>query len=123
MLTFDAQALETLVHRATGHLPAAVDPMPGGASTRRYFRVRAGDASFVAMFVPDTAPEEVTSGPVSARWPFLEVHELLHARGVRVPHVAAEDCAKGLLLIEDLGDETLAAFLERSPERRAEVYR
>ena len=32
--------------------------MPGGASTRRYLRVRTPAASLVAMFVPDAAPEE-----------------------------------------------------------------
>lgn len=97
--------------------------MPGGASTRRYLRVRTPDASLVAMFVPDARPEEITAGPARARWPFLEVHELLHGRGVRVPRLLAESCDEGLLLLEDLGDETLAAFLERAPSRRAEVYR
>jgi aminoglycoside/choline kinase family phosphotransferase len=97
--------------------------MPGGASTRRYLRVRAGGASYVAMFVPDAAPEEITAAAATARWPFLEVHALLHGRGVRVPALLAEDCDRGLLLLEDLGDETLAAFLERAPARRAEIYR
>jgi len=97
--------------------------MPGGASTRRYLRVRTPGAALVAMFVPDARPEEITHGPVAARWPFLEVHALLSGRGVRVPEVLAESCDEGLLLLEDLGDETLAAFLERAPSRRAEVYR
>jgi aminoglycoside/choline kinase family phosphotransferase len=123
VLTFDPEALARLVVQATGHLPVAVDDMPGGASTRRYLRVRAPATSLVAMFVPDAAPEEITSGAPTSRWPFLEVHALLHGRGVRVPRLLAEDCARGLLLIEDLGDETLAAFLERAPERRAEIYR
>jgi aminoglycoside/choline kinase family phosphotransferase len=123
VLTFDPEALVALVHRAVGHRPTSVDPMPGGASTRRYLRVRTPASSLVAMFVPDAAPEEVTSGAAPERWPFLEVQELLHGRGVRVPRVLAEDCARGLLVIEDLGDETLAAFLERAPARKAEVYR
>jgi aminoglycoside/choline kinase family phosphotransferase len=123
VLTFQPEALEALVLRATGHRPSAVEPMPGGASTRRYLRVTTQTASLVAMFVPDAAPEEITSGAAPARWPFLEVQELLHGRGVRVPRVLAEACAEGLLLIEDLGDETLAAFLERAPQRRAEIYR
>jgi aminoglycoside/choline kinase family phosphotransferase len=126
--TFDPHALDTLVHRATGHRPTIVEPMPGGASTRRYLRVRTPGASLVAMFVPDAAPEEITAGARPAghggpRWPFLEVHALLHGRGVRVPGVIAECCEEGLLLLEDLGDETLAAFLERAPTRRGEIYR
>lgn len=99
--------------------------MPGGASTRSYYRVHTGaePASLVAMFVPDSAPEEVTSGARRERWPFLEVRDLLESRGVRVPRVHAEACDAGLILIEDLGDETLGAFVERAPVRREEVYR
>ncbi len=96
--------------------------MPGGASLRRYMRVSAPSGSLIAMFVPDAAPEEITHGALPSRWPFLEVQELLHARGVRVPRVIAEDCERGLLLIEDLGDVTLAAFLVASPDRRAAIY-
>lgn len=99
--------------------------MPGGASTRRYLRVELADGrSAVAMFVPDARPEEVTTaGTEAARWPFLEVASLLRERGVRVPEIFGESCEEGLLLIEDLGDETLAVFLERSPELRADIYR
>ena len=124
MLTLDSAALERLIHSSTGHALISTTPMPGGASTRSYLRVATGERTAIAMFVPDAAPEEVTNGALtSARWPFLEVHELLSARGVRVPVVLGESCPEGLLLLEDLGDETLAAFLERAPERKAEVYR
>ena len=123
MLTFDPEVLEKLVVRVTGHRPAEVVQMPGGASTRRYLRMRTPEGPMVAMFVPDARPEEITAGAATLRWPFLEVQELLHGRGVRVPRVIAESCDEGLLLLEDLGDETLAAFLERAPARRAEIYR
>ena len=134
MLTFDRRALEALVHRATGDHPTGIEPMPGGASTRSYLRVRTPTATLVAMFVPDATPEEISSaarqvtpgspgGVPPARWPFLEVHALLRSRGVRVPGVLGEACEQGLLLLEDLGDETLAVFIERAPARRAEVYR
>jgi N-acetylmuramate 1-kinase len=115
VLTLDLDALGRLVTRATGAPPDAITPMVGGASTRRYLRVRAGAASLVAMFVPDADP--------SARWPFLEVHELLHGSGVRVPALIDASLDEGLLLLEDLGDETLDAFIARAPERRAEIYR
>lgn len=128
VLAFDPAALDRLVQRTFGAPPRAVTPMPGGASTRRYFRVElpaggAAPASVVAMFVPDARPEEVTTaGTEAARWPFLEVASLLASRGVRVPVIHGESCDEGLLLIEDLGDETLAVFLERSPEHRAAIY-
>ncbi len=124
MLELDPAALRRLVVRATGADPAAVEPMPGGASTRRYLRVTTTTGSAVAMFVPDAAPEEITNGSAApARWPFLEVHALLDGRGVRVPRLYGEDTGAGLLLLEDLSDETLAAFLVRAPARRAEIYR
>ncbi|MEO5728865.1 MAG: phosphotransferase [Byssovorax sp.] len=123
MLTLDSAALERLTHSSTGHALVSATPMPGGASTRSYLRVATGERTAIAMFVPDAAPEEVTNGATtSSRWPFLEVHALLSSRGVRVPVVLGESCTEGLLLLEDLGDETLAAFLERAPERKAEVY-
>jgi N-acetylmuramate 1-kinase len=122
VLTFDPEALRKLVHAATGNADTTVDSMPGGASTRRYMRVRTPSRSFVAMFVPDARPEEITAGPATARWPFLEVHALLSARGVRVPEVVAESCDEGLLLLEDLGDDTVAELLLRAPEKKTEVY-
>jgi aminoglycoside/choline kinase family phosphotransferase len=123
MLDLDPAALERLVRGALGVSPTSVTPMPGGASTRRYLRVEAGKQRAVAMFVPDATPEEVTSGAPRARWPFLEVHALLSERGVRVPRVLAESCDEGLLVLEDLGDDTLAAYLEREPAQREVIYR
>ena len=116
--------LEALVVRAFGSSIAELSEMPGGASTRRYYRVllRNG-ATAVAMFAPDgEKPEEVSSGGASRRWPFLEVRDLLESRGVRVPTLHGEDTANGLLLLEDLGDVTLAAALRASPSRREVLY-
>jgi N-acetylmuramate 1-kinase len=123
--SLDFAPLEALVARAfPGHGPAAYEPMVGGASTRRYFRVKRANASAVAMFVPDGAkPEEVgKGGPAPARWPFLEVRDLLAARGVDVPCLLAEDTLSGWLLLEDLGDATLASYLAARPDRREALY-
>jgi aminoglycoside/choline kinase family phosphotransferase len=99
-------------------------PMPGGASTRRYFRVRLGTEKAVGVFVPHgSRAEEVDKGaPGATRWPFLEVRDLLASRGVDVPAVHSEDTARGWLFLEDLGDDTLAAFLLAHPARRQELY-
>jgi aminoglycoside/choline kinase family phosphotransferase len=56
------------------------------------------------------------------RWPFLEVRDLLEAHRVRVPRVFAEDCDEGWLLVEDLGDETLAGRIAAHPEERESLY-
>jgi aminoglycoside/choline kinase family phosphotransferase len=101
----------------------AVTPMPGGASTRRYFRVEYRGKTAVAMYVPEGAkPEEIAKDAVRARWPFLEVRDLLAARGVDVPEIYAEDCSSGWLVLEDLGDDTLANYLLRNQKKKAELY-
>lgn len=103
-----------------------ITPMTGGASTRRYFRVTpksGARGSAVAMFVPDgPKPEEIQNGATSERWPFLEVRDLLEARGVDVPRVFEEDTARGWLLIEDLGEDTLANYLTRIPSEKPALY-
>ncbi len=102
----------------------AVTPMPGGASTRRYFRVALPDGkSAVAMFVPEGGkPEEVQKAHEGTRWPFLEVRDLLALHGIEVPEVLAEDTDRGWLLIEDLGDHTLANWLLENPNDKPALY-
>jgi aminoglycoside/choline kinase family phosphotransferase len=125
-LALDIQPLRALAEAAFPESRGSFDltPMPGGASTRRYFRVRLGHRTAVAMFVPEgSKPEEVANGDVApARWPFLEVRDLLGSRGVDVPAVHGEATAQGWLLLEDLGDDTLAAHLLSNPGRRQELY-
>jgi N-acetylmuramate 1-kinase len=118
-------AIATLVRTAFPKAEAhSVTPMPGGASSRQYYRVAVSNgASCVAMFVPDgPKPEEVDKTTAGARWPFLEVLDLLADRGVDVPKVFAEDTAQGWLLLEDLSDDTLANYLLKYPERKSALY-
>lgn len=123
VLELDPKALDRLIVQAISEPALSVTPMAGGASTRRYLRISTPSGTAVAMFVPDAAPAELTRGATPPRWPFLEVRALLEERGVRVPRVLGEACDVGLVLLEDLGDQTLAAFLERAPERRADIYK
>lgn len=118
----DMRALEELVRTAFGEGLQAT-PMPGGASTRRYFRLALRERSAVAMFVPEGAkPEEVQKAHEGTRWPFLEVRDLLAERGIDVPAVLAEDTERGWLVIEDLGDETLANWLAKNPGDKPALY-
>jgi aminoglycoside/choline kinase family phosphotransferase len=121
------ESLERLVQRVTGSASAlAATEMPGGASTRRFFRVDLGAGQrAVAMYVPDaTASDEIVKADgQKRRWPFLEVRELLESHGVRVPALVAEACDDGFILVEDLGDDTLANYLLREPEHREPLYR
>jgi N-acetylmuramate 1-kinase len=118
----DMAPLAALVKNRFGAELSAT-PMPGGASTRRFFRVTLPNRTAVAMFVPEGAkPEEVQKAHDGTRWPFLEVRDLLAERGVDVPAILAEDCDHGWLLIEDLGDETLANWLLKNPSDKAALY-
>jgi aminoglycoside/choline kinase family phosphotransferase len=97
--------------------------MKGGASTRRFFRVELPQGkSAVAMFVPDQATHEIHKDRPHARWPFLEVRELLEERGIRVPAVLADGTDHGWLLVEDLGDDTVANYLLKSPPEKRAIY-
>jgi N-acetylmuramate 1-kinase len=125
MTLVSLDALERLVRRSTGHSPEGIAPMPGGASTRCFYRVTFGAGrTAIGMYVPDaTRPDEIVkTDEAGRRWPFLEVRDLLAARAVRVPSVLGEACEDGFLLVEDLGDDTLAQRLLREPSRRKGLY-
>src|SRR5690606_20367137 len=123
--TGDAQqAIARVVASFTGHEgPLMAEEMRGGASTRRFFRIRVGATSLVAMHVPGKSQEIDKSTRRGRRWPFLEVRDLLAANGIRVPAIVHEACAEGVLLVEDLGDHTLANFLAEFPDTREQLYR
>lgn len=103
--------------------PRALEPIPGGASPRRFFRVRfAAGAPAILMDVPPETPDVRFASERGRGWPFLEVRALLESRGVRVPRLLADAHDEGLLLLEDLG-ETLEQHLATHPARREELYR
>ena len=119
----DLAPLESLVRAAAPGEEFSAIPMPGGASTRRYFRVKLPSRTLVGMFVPEGAKaEEIDKGHARHRWPFLEVRDLLSEHGVDVPVVYGEDCDRGWLLIEDLGDHTLANYLLEHPGEKRALY-
>ncbi|HEY6727577.1 MAG TPA: phosphotransferase [Polyangiaceae bacterium] len=103
--------------------PVSAEELRGGASTRRFFRVRLTEGTAIAMHVPGQSQEIAKVADHGRRWPFLEVRDLLAAHGVRVPTIMHEACADGVLLVEDLGDHTLANYLVEFPEQRELLYR
>ncbi len=116
-------AIERVLCQLTGSSgPTIAEEMQGGASTRRFFRVRLNEATAIAMHVPGASQEIAKIADGGRRWPFLEVRDLLAERGVRVPDILHEACPEGVLLVEDLGDYTLASFLEEFPNCREELY-
>jgi N-acetylmuramate 1-kinase len=92
---------------------AEIRPLAGDASFRRYFRVHRGDETAVLM---DAPPEHEDIGP------FLTVAGHLLDRGFRPPRPLAVDRERGLLLLEDLGDDRVAPLLQREPHRERALY-
>jgi len=94
---------------------AAIEPLPGDASFRRYFRVRMGEgASAMLMHAPP--PQEDPE-------PFLRAARWLDGNGLRAPHILADAPAQGFVLLEDFGDVRVREYLEAWPDDEAAVYR
>src|SRR4051812_13061685 len=69
-------------------------PASSDASFRRYFRAGIAGGTRIVMDAPP--PHEDVR-------PYLAATALLRGLGVHVPEVFAQDVARGLLLLEDLG--------------------
>lgn len=93
---------------------AKIEPLPGDASFRRYFRVSRGEETAMLMDAPP--PNEDTG-------PFLRAARWLDANGMRAPLVHAEDSMRGLVLLEDFGTARMRDYLEQWPDDEPEVYR
>lgn len=93
---------------------AAIDPLPGDASFRRYFRILRNGESAMLM---DAPPPNEDPGP------FLDVAQWLSAHGHRAPTILAEQRERGLVLMEDFGNDRMRDWLEANPVAEAETYR
>lgn len=91
---------------------AARGPLAGDASFRRYDRLKGSRGPAVLMDAPP--PQEDVR-------PFVRIARHLFAQGFGVPEVLAEDPDAGLLLLEDLGDDTYTRLLARGHSER-ELY-
>jgi len=90
--------------------------MSGDASTRRYYRLVDGSASFVLALYPEPFVAEELS--------YLTVHGLLDSYGLPVPATVDVDGGRGIVLQEDLGDHTLQEVLRATGDGvREELYR
>jgi len=99
---------------AHGWAGAEIRPLAGDASFRRYFRVHRGDGETAVLM--DAPPEYEDIGP------FLTVAGHLIDRGFLPPRPLAVDRDRGLLLLEDFGDQRMSAVLAREPHREHEIY-
>jgi hypothetical protein len=87
--------------------------LAGDASFRRYDRLAGGPRPAVLM---DAAP------PKEDVRPFVAIARRLKALGFSAPEIYAADIEHGLLLLEDLGDNTFTRVLAAEPAREAMLY-
>lgn len=89
--------LDAWCTRVLGTPHVALEPASADASFRRYFRVRAGHDTFIAMDAPPEHGDQTQ---------FLRVGALLREAGLHAPTVHAADTDQGFVLMEDLGEGT-----------------
>ena len=107
-------AIEAFLKTA-GWGDAAIEPLAGDASFRRYFRIRRASGK-TAMLMDAPPPEEDPQ-------PYLRAAKWLDANGLRAPHILAEDAPRGLVLIEDFGEVRMREYLDQWPGDEAAIYR
>ncbi|MFZ2997037.1 aminoglycoside phosphotransferase family protein [Sphingobium sp.] len=92
---------------------AAIVPLAGDASFRRYFRVIDGGRRAVLMDAPP---------PHEDPRPFISIAEHLIAHDFAAPQILARDLEQGLVLIEDFGDLRVKEHLDAQPDTELAVY-
>ncbi|MBM2575830.1 phosphotransferase [Jannaschia sp. Os4] len=88
--------------------------MTGDASLRRYERLERAGARAILMDAPPATGEDVR--------PFVRLARHLSGAGLSAPAIMAADEAAGLLLLEDLGDDLLAAASAADPGAELDLY-
>jgi aminoglycoside/choline kinase family phosphotransferase len=92
---------------------AAIVPLAGDASFRRYFRVIDGARRAVLMDAPP---------PHEDPRPFIAIAEHLLDQGFAAPRILARDLQQGLVLIEDFGDLRVKEHMDDAPGEELAVY-
>jgi N-acetylmuramate 1-kinase len=130
--------LEPALRKLYGLAPCDIEltKLKGDASTRSYYRLRVagvkadGSAyqpgSLIVMYLPEDSlrSDEAVTGQAPRELPFINLQRLLVGRGVPVPEIYLDDSAHRVVLLEDLGDETLEARLNNNDRAsRPAMYR
>jgi len=106
--------LESFLH-ANGWSDCIVSPVAGDASFRRYFRVTSQNGAKAILM--DAPP------PHEDPQPFINIAEYLAKHGFRAPGIFAKDLSRGLVLIEDFGDQRMREHLDDHPGEELAIYK
>ncbi|MGX7952297.1 aminoglycoside phosphotransferase family protein [Tsuneonella sp. HG249] len=97
-----------------GWCEATIEPIPGDASFRRYFRVQHDGRRGMLMHAPP---------PHEDPQPFLDVAEWLTEHGLHAPAIFASDAGEGWVLLEDFGDDRMRDWLDVHSDEELGAYR
>ncbi len=86
--------------------------LAGDASSRSYIRLEQKEHPAIMMFDPD---------PANVRQ-FLKVAHLLKDYGFSSPNILHEEADKGVLILEDFGNDLFARIIEQDPSREEALY-
>lgn len=102
--------------QSAGWSDATRTPLAGDASARRYDRVTRQKLreDAVLMDAPVSAGENIT--------PFLNIARYLSNAGFSAPAIIAQDTERGLILMEDLGDDLFARVCRANPDLELQLY-
>lgn len=92
-------------------------PLAGDASARRYERLVHPETG-ESVILMDAPPE---NGEDTA--PFLRIAKLLVDWGLHAPAIHFADTDAGILILEDLGDNDFARWIDSHPQDTAQLYR
>ncbi len=93
---------------------AARHALAGDASTRRYERLVRATTTAMLMDSPSGTPDDPAD--------FVRISTHLRSIGLNAPEILFQDLERGLLLLEDFGDDTFARVLVCHPEREQPLY-
>lgn len=91
----------------SGETFKTIEPMPRSGSDRVYFRLKSKTKQVVGVYNADTKENKA----------FIGFTNHFIRKGLNVPAVLAEDLAKNVYLLEDLGDTTLFNLIQLESER------
>lgn len=120
-----ASLLTGLLKKTSYSKPFTLSKLAGEASYREYFRLHFGPKeTLIVMKMPagySSVSEEVTkSSKKITELPFINVQKYLKLLSLPVPEIILYSQENGILILEDLGDESLEAALRKGD--LAELY-
>ncbi|HYL60692.1 MAG TPA: phosphotransferase [Candidatus Acidoferrales bacterium] len=132
---FEDWAADAIARRWAGARVAEIDALRGDLSTRRFWRARISSApdsgapatAIVVDLGPDDLPRYVralnllSDAPVEPPW--INVHRFFCSIGVPVPELYAAAPERRALLVEDVGELSLADAARQAGADVAELFR